>query len=505
MIGFIIGAIIIVLAAVILVTGYKKAPPDTAFIISGLNKRTIIGKASIKIPYLERMDRLSLKLIAIDVKTSNAVPTADYINIQVDAAVNVKISSEPQRLALAAENFLNQNTQYIAGIAREVLEGNMREIVGRMRLEEMVSDRQKFANLVKENAEPDLAAMGLDIVSFNVQNFADSNGVIDDLGIDNISQIKKKAAIAKAEAEKEIAVAKAEADRQANDARINAEREIAKKNNELSLQKSELKKLEDTKKAEADAAYSIQEQEQRKTIEVATAEASIAKQEKEVTLKEREAQVREKALDAEVRKRAEADRFARQQQSDAELYERQRKAEAEKFEQEKEADAMKAKAEAQKFAKEQEAAGIRMVGEAEAEAIRAKGIAEAEAMEKKAEAYQKYNNAAMAEMLIGVLPEIAAKIAEPLTQIDKITIIGGDQSGGVSSVADNVPAVMARLFETMKDTVGIDLAEIVKAGTYDAKVNRNVNIHVGDEENMDVVNAAVAAAVAKEVGGSVST
>lgn len=505
MIGFIIGAIIIVLAAVILVTGYKKAPPDTAFIISGLNKRTIIGKASIKIPYLERMDRLSLKLIAIDVKTSNAVPTADYINIQVDAAVNVKISSEPQRLALAAENFLNQNTQYIAGIAREVLEGNMREIVGRMRLEEMVSDRQKFANLVKENAEPDLAAMGLDIVSFNVQNFADSNGVIDDLGIDNISQIKKKAAIAKAEAEKEIAVAKAEADRQANDARINAEREIAKKNNELSLQKSELKKLEDTKKAEADAAYSIQEQEQRKTIEVATAEASIAKQEKEVTLKEREAQVREKALDAEVRKRAEADRFARQQQSDAELYERQRKAEAEKFEQEKEADAMKAKAEAQKFAKEQEAAGIRMVGEAEAEAIRAKGIAEAEAMEKKAEAYQKYNNAAMAEMLIGVLPEIAAKIAEPLTQIDKITIIGGDQSGGVSSVADNVPAVMARLFETMKDTVGIDLAEIVKAGTYDAKVNRNVNIHVGDEENTDVVNAAVAAAVAKEVGGSVST
>ena len=157
-----------------------------------------------------------------------------------------------------------------------------------MRLEEMVSDRQKFANLVKENAEPDLAAMGLDIVSFNVQNFADGNGVIDDLGIDNISQIKKKAAIAKAEAEKEIAVAKADADRQANDARINAEREIAKKNNELSLQKSELKKMEDTKKAEADAAYRIQEQEQRKTIEIATAEASIAKQEKEVTLKQKD-------------------------------------------------------------------------------------------------------------------------------------------------------------------------------------------------------------------------
>ena len=343
MLGLIIAAILIIFIVVIVVTGYKKAPPDTAFIISGLRKKVIIGRASIKIPFLERMDKLSLKLIAIDVKTSNAVPTADYINIQVDAAVNVKISSEKSRLALAAENFLNQNTQYIAGIAREVLEGNMREIVGRMRLEEMVSDRQKFANLVKENAEPDLAAMGLDIVSFNVQNFADSNGVIDDLGIDNISQIKKKAAIAKAEAEKEIAVAKAEADKQANDARINAEREIAKKNNELALQKAELQKLEDTKRAEADAAYSIQEQEQRKTIEIATQEASIAKQEKEVVLKQKEAEVKEKALDAEIKKRAEADKFARQQQSEASLYERMKNAEADKFEREKEAEAMKAK------------------------------------------------------------------------------------------------------------------------------------------------------------------
>ena len=442
------------------------------------------------------MDKLSLKLIAIDVKTTNAVPTADYINIQVDAAVNIKISSVPDRLAVAAENFLNQNTQYIAAIAREVLEGNMREIVGRMRLEEMVSDRQKFANLVKENAEPDLAAMGLDIVSFNVQNFSDGNGVIEDLGIDNISQIKKKAAIAKAEAEKEIAVAKADADRQANDARINSEREIAKKNNELALQKAELKKLEDTKKAEADAAYSIQQQQQRKTIEVATAEASIAKQEKEVILKQREAEVQEMALDAQVKKKSEADRYARQQQSEAELYERQKRAEAEKFETEKSAMAMKSTAEAQKFAKEQEAAGIRMVGEAEAEAIRAKGIAEAEAMEKKALAYQKYNNAAMAEMMINVLPEIAGKIAEPLSQIDKITIIGSGDSNGVGAVADHVPAVMSKLFETMKETVGIDMAEIVKAGTYDAKVNRNININgVTQEEAARLTQAAQAAAV----------
>ena len=489
MLGLIIAAILIIFIVVIVVTGYKKAPPDTAFIISGLRKKVIIGRASIKIPFLERMDKLSLKLIAIDVKTSNAVPTADYINIQVDAAVNVKISSEKSRLALAAENFLNQNTQYIAGIAREVLEGNMREIVGRMRLEEMVSDRQKFANLVKENAEPDLAAMGLDIVSFNVQNFADSNGVIDDLGIDNISQIKKKAAIAKAEAEKEIAVAKAEADKQANDARINAEREIAKKNNELALQKAELQKLEDTKRAEADAAYSIQEQEQRKTIEIATQEASIAKQEKEVVLKQKEAEVKEKALDAEIKKRAEADKFARQQQSEASLYERMKNAEADKFEREKEAEAMKATAEAQRFAKQQEAEGIRMVGEAEAEAIRAKGVAEAEALEKKAEAMKKYGQAAILEMVVDKLPEMAQAIAKPLESIDKVTIIdGGNNSSGVSNMGGYVPSVLAKTMESVKEATGIDIGEIMKANTYDAKVTRNLNLTgLDNKEKPDIL------------------
>ena len=292
--GISLGVVVAIIAVIallgIIASGYVKAPPDTAYIISGLRKKIIIGKSSIKIPFLERLDKLSLKLIPIDVKTEAAVPTADYINIQVDAAVNVKVSSEPEKLKQAAENFLNQNTQYIAQVAREVLEGNMREIVGRMRLEEMVSDRQKFADLVKENAEPDLAAMGLDVVSFNVQNFTDSNGVIDDLGIDNISQIKKKAAIAKAEAEKEIAVAKAEADRQSNDARINSEREIAIKNNELDMQKAELQKNADTKRAEADAAYEIQKEEQRKTMEVTAANANNAKEERLVLLKQREAE-----------------------------------------------------------------------------------------------------------------------------------------------------------------------------------------------------------------------
>ncbi len=485
----IIAIVVIAIIVIFLAVGYVKAPPDMAFIISGIKKKSkiVIGKAAIRIPFFERLDKLNLRLIPIDVKTSNAVPTADYININVDATVNVKISNEPEKLRLAAENFLNKNTEYIAGVAREVLEGNVREIVGKMKLEEMVSDRQKFATLVKENAEPDLAAMGLDIISFNVQNFVDGNEVIENLGIDNIVKIKKAAAIARAESERDIKVAQAAADKESNDAAVAAQTEIAKKQNELAIKRSELQQEADTKKAMADAAYEIQKEEQRKTIEVTTANADIAKQEREIELKQKEVAVKEQALEAEVKKQAEADKYAAQQKADAALYQRQKEAEAKQFEAQRQAEARKAQAEADRFAKEQEAEGIRAVGEAEAAAIQAKGVAEAEAMEKKAEAYAKYNKAAVAEMMIKVLPDVAAKIAEPLSQIDKITIIGGDGgSNGVDQVAGNVPAVMAKLFESMKEATGIDLADIVKADTYDAKVNRNVNVSGIDSVNLVV-------------------
>lgn len=476
----IIVAIVVLVILLFMAIGYVKAPPDMAYIISGVKKKSkvVIGKASIRIPFFERLDKLNLRLIPIDVKTSNAVPTADYININVDATVNVKISNNPEKLRLAAENFLNKNTEYIAGVAREVLEGNVREIVGKMKLEEMVSDRQKFANLVKENAEPDLAAMGLDIISFNVQNFVDGNEVIENLGIDNIVKIKKAAAIARAESERDIKVAQASADKESNDAAVAAQTEIAKKQNELAIKKSELQMEADTKKAMADAAYDIQKEEQRKTIEVATANADIAKQEREIELKQKEVAVTEQSLEAEVKKKAEANKYAAQQQAEARQFEAQRQAEAQK-----------AEAEAMRYAKEQEAAGIRAVGEAEASAIQAKGIAEAEAMEKKAEAYAKYNKAAVAEMMIKVLPDIAAKVAEPLGQIDKITIIGGgDGENGVGKVAGNVPVVMAKVFESMKEATGIDLSEIINADSYDAKVNRNVNVTGLDGVNL-VVNA----------------
>ncbi len=497
----IVGILVAILVIILLTMGYVKAPPDMAYIISGIKKKSkiVIGKASIRIPFFERLDKLNLRLIPIDVKTSNAVPTADYININVDATVNVKISNEESKLLLAAENFLNKPTEYIAGVAREVLEGNVREIVGKMRLEEMVSDRQKFATLVKENAEPDLAAMGLDIISFNVQNFVDGNQVIENLGIDNIVRIQKAAAIARAESERDIKVAQAAADKESNDAAVAAQTEIAKKQNELAIKKSELQMEADTKKAMADAAYEIQKEEQRKTIEITTANADIAKQEREIELKQKEVAVKEQALEAEIKKQAEAEKYAAQQKADAALYQRQREAEAKKFEYEKEAEARKAQAEADRYSKEQEAAGIRAVGEAEASAIHAKGIAEAEAMEKKAEAYAKYNKAAVAEMMIKVLPDIAGKVAEPLSQIDKITIIGGGEgNNGVEQIAGNVPVVMAKVFESMKEATGIDLADIINADSYDAKVNRNINLSGLDSVNLIVKNDGEAGSTASE-------
>ena len=515
LIPYLVPAVMVVIVVLLLLLGYVKAPPDMAYIISGVKKKSkvVIGKASIRIPFFERLDKLNLRLIPIDVKTSNAVPTADYININVDATVNVKISNDPEKLRLAAENFLNKNfclydckmgvlgieRNYTAVQTREVLEGNVREIVGKMRLEEMVSDRQKFANLVKENAEPDLAAMGLDIISFNVQNFVDGNDVIENLGIDNIVKIKKSAAIAKAESERDIKVAQAAADKESNDAAVEAQTEIAKKQNELAIKKSELQMEADTKKAMADAAYEIQKEEQRKTIEVTTANADIAKQEREIELKQKQVAVTEQSLEAEVKKKAEAEKYAAQQRAEAELYQRQKDAEAKQFEAQREAEAQKAQAEAMRFAREQEAAGIRAVGEAEASAIQAKGIAEAEAMEKKAEAYAKYNKAAVAEMMIKVLPDIAGKVAEPLGQIDKITIIGGGEGGsnGVDQIAGNVPVVMAKVFESMKEATGIDLADIINAESYDAKVNRNVNVSGLDSVNFVVKDDGTKVTMAK--------
>lgn len=474
----IIIGVVVILFVVFILASYIKAPTDRALIVSGLRKnpKFVIGKSALRIPFLQRVDKLELKMISVDVKTKESVPTNEYINVNIDSAVKIKVGSSKEMLEKAASNFLNKNEDYIRNSVGDVLEGNVREIIGQMRLEDIVQDRKMFAEKVQENAAPDMARMGLEIVSFNVQNVTDEGNVIENLGIDRVVSISKSAQISRAESERDIAVAKANATKQANDARIEAETAIAERNNELEIKKQELKRSADVKKAEADAAYEIQQQEQRKTIEITTADANIAKQEKEIELREKEIAVKEKTLDADIRKQAEAEKYATQQKADAQLYQRQKEAEAKQFEIQKQAEAKKAQAEADRFAKEQEAEAVKAQGIAEAESIKAKGLAEAEAMEKKAEAMAKYGKAAMTEMIIKVLPQMAEAIAKPLESIDKVTIIdGGSGENGVGTFSGNVPSVLAKTIESIKETTGFDLTEVMKANTYDAKTTKNVN------------------------------
>ncbi|MCR5041529.1 MAG: flotillin family protein [Clostridia bacterium] len=466
---------LIAAAAVIalLLASYVKSPPDMAFIISGVKKtpRILIGRAGVKLPIFERLDRIYLGQISVDIKTDTFIPTNDFINVKVDAVAKIRVRNDKEGLLLAMKNFLNKKPEAIAMELQDSLQGNMREIIGTLSLKAINTDRDSFSDQVMEKASKDMDKLGIEILSCNIQNVIDENGLIKDLGMDNTAKIKKDAAIAKAQADRDVAIEQAKSQKSANDARVEAETEIARRNNELDIRRSELKKLADVKKAEADAAYEIQRQEQEKAIKAATVNAEIAKAERETELRAKEVQVRAQELEASVNKVAEAEKYRAEREAEAQLEVQKRQAEAKKYSAEQEAAGIRAKYEA-------EAEGIRMRGEAEAEAARRKGLAEAEAMEKKAEAYQKYNGAAMAEMMIRIMPDMAAAIAKPMESIDKINIYGGGAGSGAdaANISANIPVIIRQVMDTMSDATGVDLTEIMRSGTYDAKVNRNINV-----------------------------
>jgi len=466
-IPFVIAAAIVIAVIAILMSGYVKASPDVAVIISGLNRtpRVLIGRAGIKVPFFEKVDHLHLGQISVDIKTDSYIPTNDFINVKVDAIAKVRIDTSAEGMLKAERNFLNKEPNEIALELQDSLQGNMREIIGTLDLKTINTDRDSFSDQVMTKASKDMEKLGIEILSCNIQNVTDENGLINDLGMDNTSKIKKDAQIARAEADRDVAIAKALADKAANDARVAAETEIAKKNNELAIQQAELKLESDRKIAMADAAYEIQKQEQQKTIQTATVNAQIARAEREAELKQKEVEIRQQELAATVEKQADADKYAKEQEAEAKMIQLKKEAEANRYIAQMEAEAIEAK------------------GKAEAEAIRLKGMAEAEAMEKKAEAYQKYNGAAMAEMMIRIMPQLAAEIAKPISAIDKVTIYeGGSGESGVAQVSGNMPVIMKQVFDTMSEATGVDLREIMKANTYDAKVNKNINV-TGLENN----------------------
>lgn len=448
-------------AILLFVMGYLKAPPDTAYIISGLGqKRILIGRAGWRVPFFERVDRLSLRVMQVDVKTSEAVPTNEFINVMVDGVANVKISSRPELLKRAAESLLGMRQPEMISLITQVMEGNMREIVGSVGLKEMVQDRQGVAQKITENVVPDMDKLGIEVVNFNIQNFKDNAGTIENMGIDNVEQIRKNASIAKANAQRDIAIAAANAQQEANAVRVTAEKLMAEQNAALAVQQAEMQVKADTKKAEADAAYSIQQEAQRKTIEVARTDADIARKEKEAELAEKEIALKERQLDADVRKQADAMKYKTEKDAEAALIRRQKEAEAKMFEAVKAAEARRAEAEAARYAMEQEAAGIR-----------AKGLAEAEAIEKKAEAQRKMGEASVLEMYLNALPEVVKNAAAPLAQTEKIVMYG---EGNSTKIVRDVMESTSQIMEGMKESTGIDLQSLL-LGVMAGKSGQNAN------------------------------
>ena len=461
MVAAIVITIIAIVAIFVILTalGYMKAPPDTAYIISGLGKkRILIGRAGWRIPFFTRVDKLSLRVMQVDVKTSEAVPTNEFINVTVDGVANIKISSDPELLKRAAEALLGMKQSDLVALVTQVLEGNMREIVGSVGLKEMVQDRQGVAKKITENVVPDMEKLGIEVVNFNIQNFKDAAGTIENMGIDNVEQIRKNAQIAKANAQRDIAIAASQAQEQANAVKVEAEKKIAEQDAALSVQQAEMKVKADTKKAEADAAYSIQQENQRKTIEVAKTEADIARREKEAELAEKEIAIKERQLDADVRKKADALKYQAEKEAEAELVKRQRDADAKKYEAIAAADAKRAEAEALRFAMEQEAEGIR-----------AKGLAEAEAIEKKAEAQKKMGEASVLEMYLEALPEVVKNAAAPLERTDKIVMYG---DGNSTKLVRDVMNSANQVVDGMRESTGIDLASLL-AGAVGGKIVAN--------------------------------
>ncbi len=478
---------LVVIAAVILlflIAGYLKAPPDTAYIISGpFKKRILIGKAGWRMPFFERVDKISLRVMQVDVKTSEAVPTNEFINVNVDGVANVKVSSNPELLKKAAESLLGMNQAELVSLVTQVLEGNMREIVGSVGLKEMVQDRQGVAKKITENVVPDMEKLGIEVVNFNIQNFKDNAGTIENMGIDNVEQIRKNAQIAKANAQRDIAIATSHAQEEANAVKVEAEKKIAEQNTALSVQQAELKVQADTKKAAADAAYSIQQENQRKTIEIAKTEADIAKKEKESELADKAIVLKEKQLDAEIRKQADANNYRIAKEAEAELIKRQKDAEAERFATEQEAAAKKYQAMMEAEAKRAEAEALRYAMEQEAEGIRAKGLAEAEAIEKKAEAQKKMGEASVLEMYLAALPEVVKNAAAPLSRTDKIVMYG---DGNATKVVKDVMQSASQIMEGVKESTGIDVNALI-SGVIGGK------IAAGAVKKPDGQNAEVAA------------
>lgn len=456
-------AFILLMLLIVFVTKYQTAKPDEALIISGSylgsknvhadesnNKIKIVrGGGAFVLPVFQRSNRISLLSSKLDVSTPE-VYTEQGVPVMCDGTSIIKIGSSVEEIATAAKQFPGKTREELENEAREVLEGHLRSILGSMTVEEIYQNRDKFSQSVQEVASVDLAKMGLIIVSFTIKEVRDKNGYLDSLGKPRIAQVKRDAEIAEAEALKETRIKKAQSEQESQTAESKRMTEIAEALKEKELKLALYKKEQDIAKADADQAYHLQSAIMKQKVREQEIEVEVVERQKQIELEEKEILRREKQFDSEIKKKADADRYALEQEALAKKASALATTEAEQFRTES-----LAKAEADK---------IRLIGLAEAETTLAKGTAEAETKEKIAEAFKKYDEAAILSMIVEIMPQLVKEAAAPLGNIDKISIVdtGSGEGGGANRVTNYATNLLSTTQETLKETLGLDMKSLIE-------------------------------------------
>jgi flotillin len=485
----VIGIAVFLVAALIsvFITKYRTASPDEALIVTGSflgsknvnidesgNRIKIVrGGGTFVLPVFQQAKPLSLLTSKLDVQTPE-VYTEQGVPVMADGTAIIKVGSSIGEIATAAEQFLGKTKEDRENEAREVLEGHLRSILGSMTVEEIYKNREKFSQEVQRVASQDLAKMGLIIVSFTIKDVRDKNGYLDALGKPRIAQVKRDADIATAEAEKETRIKRAEADKEAKQSELGRATEVAEAEKMNQLKVAEFRREQDVAKARADQAYHLEEAIAKQQVTEQQMQIKIIERQKQIELEEKEILRREKQYDSEVKKKADADRYAVEQSAEAEKRKQVAEADAHKYR----VEAM-AKAEAEKVRLDglSRAEAERAKGESEAEVIRLKGLAEAEAKQKIAEAFELYGQAAMMDMMIKMLPEYAKQVAAPLSNIDKITVVdtGGGENGGANRITGYATNLMSTLQESLKASSGIDVKEMLENFSGKGNVRQSID------------------------------
>lgn len=475
-IGLVVFILLILL--IVFVSKYQTAKPDEALIISGSylgtknvhsdesnNKIKIVrGGGTFVLPVFQRSNRISLLSSKLDVSTPE-VYTEQGVPVMCDGTSIIKIGSSVEEIATAAEQFLGKTREELENEAREVLEGHLRSILGSMTVEEIYQNRDKFSQSVQEVASVDLAKMGLIIVSFTIKEVRDKNGYLDSLGKPRIAQVKRDANIAEAEALKETRIKKAEAEKESQQAELQRQTEIAEASKEKELKLATYKEAQDVAKAKADQAYNLESARAQQEVVEQEMEVKVIERQKQIELEEKEIIRREKQYDSEVKKKADADRYAKEQEALAHKAQEVAETEAERFR-------IEALAEA-------EANKTRLAGKAESEAVLLRGNAEAEAKQKIADAFKQYGEAAVLSMILEILPSLMKEAAQPLGNIDKITVVDTGGSDGHNSGANKITNYATNLLsstqETLKETTGLDVKELIENFSKRGGTSFNVN------------------------------